>query len=72
VRWLAQRHALLNRAAGLLLVAVGIFGSLTELLPQLIVGFEISPGGWALYWLAVVLIIAALVTVSLRGEISGG
>jgi cytochrome c-type biogenesis protein len=72
VRWLAQHHDLLNRAAGLLLVAVGIFGILTELLPQLIVGFEISQGGWALYWLAVVGIIVALVMVSLRGEISGG
>ncbi len=68
VRWLAQHHVLLNRASGVLLVAVGLFGTLTELLPNLIVGFDIGTGGWALYWLAVVVIIAALVVVSLRGE----
>ncbi len=35
VGWLTQRHALLTRISGLLLLGIGVFGVITELLPQL-------------------------------------
>jgi cytochrome c-type biogenesis protein len=60
VGWLTQNHTLLNRASGILLVAVGVFGILTELLPQYIIGFELERGAWGLYWLAVAALIAAV------------
>lgn len=34
-RWLSQRHALLTRVSGILLIAIGIFGVVTEILPNL-------------------------------------
>jgi cytochrome c-type biogenesis protein len=58
VGWLAKHHHLLNRASGVLLVAVGIFGILTELLPQYIPQLVITPTFWLFYWLAVAGIIA--------------
>lgn len=60
VGWLTRNHTLLNRASGLLLVAVGIFGILTELLPQYIAGFELSQAAWVVYWVAVGALIAAV------------
>ncbi len=35
VGWLTQRHTLLTRISGVLLVGIGVFGVVTELLPQL-------------------------------------
>ena len=58
VGWLARHHQLLNRASGILLIAVGVFGIFTELLPNYLPQIEIAPEMWAIYWLAVVGIIA--------------
>ena len=71
VRWLAQNHTLMNRASGLLLIAVGVFGILTELLPNYLPGFMIEQSGWVLYWLMVILLIAAVSVLTYRrGRIS--
>lgn len=71
--WLARNHIIMNRASGLLLVAVGLFGILTELLPNLISGFVVDQSAWALYWAVVVLVIAAvsILTGRTRRTISG-
>ena len=66
VGWLSIHHQLLNRASGILLIAVGVFGIVTELLPNYLPQIEIAPEGWTVYWLAVVGIIAAVVVVSSR------
>jgi cytochrome c-type biogenesis protein len=65
-RWLAAHHTLLNRASGLLLIAVGVFGIVTELLPQWLPTLEISPPFWALYWLSVAALIALVIVAGLR------
>ncbi len=64
VGWLAHQHRLLNRASGILLMAVGVFGIVTELLPNYLPQIEIPPEGWTLYWLVVVVLIAAVWVVS--------
>lgn len=66
IGWLTAHHTLLNRASGILLIAVGMFGILTELAPNYVTGFEITPEGWTVYWVAVALAIAALAVISLR------
>ena len=66
VGWLAHHHRLLNRASGVLLVAVGIFGILTELLPQYVPQLVITPTFWALYWLAASLLILLVALASSR------
>lgn len=66
VGWLARNHTLLNRISGLLLVAVGVFGILTELLPQAVPQVLMTPPMWAAYWLLVTLIIGTVAYVSLR------
>ncbi|MCK6576856.1 MAG: hypothetical protein L6Q98_01995 [Anaerolineae bacterium] len=68
IGWLTGHHRLLNQASGLLLIAVGVFGILTELVPNYVAGFEIAPEGWAFYWGAAALLIAALAAFSLRGR----
>ncbi len=65
VGWLARHTQILNRASGTLLIAVGVFGILTELLPNYLPQVEIAPEWWAIYWLAVVALITA---VSLRRQ----
>ena len=60
VGWLAHHHTLLNRASGILLIAVGLFGIFTELLPNLFPQIDIPPEWWPIYWLAVVGLIAAV------------
>jgi hypothetical protein len=57
VRWLTGRHTMLNRASGALLIAIGVFGILTELLPQVWSGFYLAFWQQVIYW-----ILAALVT----------
>lgn len=56
VGWLGRNHLLLTRASGVLLIAVGIFGVITELLPHYapVESTTLSPTFWALYWLVVV------------------
>jgi cytochrome c-type biogenesis protein len=66
VRWLAQNHTLMNRASGLLLIAVGVFGILTELLPNYLPGFMIEQNGWVLYWGMAILLIAAVSVMTYR------
>lgn len=68
VGWLGAHHTLLNRASGVLLIAVGVFGILTELLPQYVTGFEIESGMWAVYWIVVAALIGGLVVFSLRAK----
>jgi cytochrome c-type biogenesis protein len=55
--WLGKQHEILNRLGGLLLIAVGIFGILTELVPQVWTSFYLDPSQQFLYWLLVFLII---------------
>lgn len=50
VRALASRHEALTRASGVLLVAVGIFGILTELVPQITPDFYLDQPVQLLYW----------------------
>lgn len=68
VGWLGRHHTLLNRASGILLIAVGIFGVLTELLPNYVPQLVIAPQVCAIYWIAVAVVIAAAVILSLRTE----
>ncbi len=59
VGWLSRHHDMLNVAAGLLLIAVGIFGILTELVPQYRPEFYISQTMQLIYWL-----IAGVITIA--------
>lgn len=58
VGWLARNHDALTRASGVLLVAVGIFGIITELLPQIMPTFEFPLAAQLAYW-----VLALLMTV---------
>ncbi|RMG81421.1 MAG: hypothetical protein D6712_16320 [Chloroflexi bacterium] len=51
VGWLGRNHTALTRASGVLLVAVGVFGVLTEWLPQYITEFDFPTSAQFLYWL---------------------
>jgi cytochrome c-type biogenesis protein len=55
VRALANHHLLLTRISGILLIAVGLFGILTELLPRYVPveNLALAPEVWLLYWLLV-------------------
>jgi cytochrome c-type biogenesis protein len=64
VGWLARNHTMLNRASGVLLVAVGVFGIVTELLPQVVPQLIVTPTFWAVYWLLVAAAVALVATVS--------
>jgi cytochrome c-type biogenesis protein len=55
---LARYHQMLNRVAGILLVAIGFFGILTELLPQY-TNIVMTQAAWFAYWL----IVASLIVV---------
>jgi cytochrome c-type biogenesis protein len=66
VGWLAAHNALLNRASGILLIAVGVFGIVTELLPNYLPELYITPEMWVIYWLAVAVVIAAATWLALR------
>lgn len=59
VGWLGKNHEMLNIASGVLLLAVGIFGILTELVPQYVQGFYVPQYVQLLYW-----VIAAIATVA--------
>lgn len=50
VGWLSRNHDALTRASGTLLVAVGVFGILTELLPQVMPDFYFSQAAQLIYW----------------------
>ncbi|MDZ4770827.1 MAG: cytochrome c biogenesis protein CcdA [Chloroflexota bacterium] len=66
VGWLTRQHTMLNRVSGLLLIAVGVFGILTELVPQFVPGFLVTPTAWALYWIAAAAVIIAVGVTSAR------
>ncbi len=68
VRWLTRHHLLMNRISGILLVSVGVFGFLSELLPQWVAGFELTGGMVALYWFIVVVMALALGYFTYRQE----
>jgi cytochrome c-type biogenesis protein len=72
IGWLNRQHALLNRASGLLLIAVGVFGVVTELLPKLanVDAVVLDPGFWAIYWLGVVVLIVVVSVATLRAASS--
>lgn len=50
VGWLSRHHEALTRGAGFLLVAVGVFGILTELVPQVAPDFHFDTPLQLLYW----------------------
>ncbi len=50
VGWLSRNHEALTRGAGFLLVAVGIFGILTELVPQVAPDFHLDTAQQLFYW----------------------
>jgi cytochrome c-type biogenesis protein len=52
IGWLTQNHIVLTRASGFLLIAVGVFGVITELLPQYIRDFDVASNTQLLYWTA--------------------
>jgi cytochrome c-type biogenesis protein len=62
VRSLARNHLVMVRASGMLLVAVGLFGILTELLPHIlpIEDVALAPQAWLLYWTLIAVITLAL------------
>jgi cytochrome c-type biogenesis protein len=70
VGWLARHHTLLNRASGILLIAVGIFGVLTELLPHYlpIDNIALAPEAWAIYWLAVAALVIGMLIYGYRQQ----
>lgn len=59
VGWLSQHHEVLTRASGALLIAVGIFGFITEIVPQFATEFELDQTMQLVYWvLALMMTIA--------------
>lgn len=56
IGWLTRHHDALTRASGVLLVAVGLFGFITELLPQLLPDFDFPLAAQLAYWMAALLI----------------
>jgi cytochrome c-type biogenesis protein len=56
VSWLSSYHDIFNHASGILLIAVGIFGILTELIPQIWASFYLTPSMQLLYWLLTLLL----------------
>lgn len=50
VGWLSQHHEVLTRASGVLLIAIGVFGFVTEIVPQYIITFELDQTTQLLYW----------------------
>jgi cytochrome c-type biogenesis protein len=65
VGWLTRHHSLLNRAAGILLIAIGLFGIITELLPQF-TPLELEPSAWGFYWTVVAVLIVLVSIISYR------
>lgn len=69
VGWLAQHQPIISRAAGILMIAVGVFGMITEiLLPHTHIMHTVNPdlGMWLVYWAAVALLIAVVIVVLVR------
>jgi cytochrome c-type biogenesis protein len=62
IGWLNRNHLLLTRVSGLLLIAVGLFGILTELLPRYlpIENVTLEPSTWTVYWIGVASLVIVL------------
>jgi cytochrome c-type biogenesis protein len=60
VGWLAAHNRLLNRASGILLIAVGVFGILTELLPNYFPQLYTTPEMWVAYWVGVAVVVGVV------------
>lgn len=54
VGWLSRHHEVLTRASGALLIAVGIFGFITEIVPQFAADFELDQTMQLVYWVLAV------------------
>lgn len=67
--WLTRHHTIMERISGVLLIAIGIFGIYTELVPQYLPDIELSNEVNYLYWLVVALIIAGIVYVTYRASL---
>jgi cytochrome c-type biogenesis protein len=70
VQSVSRHHLILVRGSGVLLIGIGVFGILTELLPHYlpIDAIALSPTAWGLYWFAVALTIVALATHTYRRQ----
>jgi cytochrome c-type biogenesis protein len=66
IGWLNRKHLLLTRVSGLLLIAVGLFGIMTELLPRYlpIENITLEPSTWTVYWIAVAVLTAGLIWIT--------
>lgn len=60
VGWLSQNHDALNHASGILLIAVGIFGIITELGTFYLSGFYLTQAQQLLYWLVALILTIAV------------
>lgn len=65
---MARHHALLERSGGLLLIAAGLFGILSELAPQYVEGWplEFTQTENLIYWGVVALIVVAVGVLTVR------
>jgi cytochrome c-type biogenesis protein len=70
VTLLAHNHLLLSRVAGVLLVAVGLFGILTELLPRYVAidHIVLEPQTWMMYWAGIGIITLVLAIFTYRRQ----
>jgi cytochrome c-type biogenesis protein len=60
IGWLTTHHDALNRASGALLVAIGIFGILTEITPQYAPDLELAYEAYPIYWLVVIAMVVSV------------
>src|SRR5262249_6777123 len=68
VGWLTRHHVMLTRVSAILLIAIGAFGILTELLPDYlpIESIALAPEAWAIYWVVVAALTIAVSVYSYR------
>jgi cytochrome c-type biogenesis protein len=60
VSWLANHKQILNVASGILLIAIGIFGILTELVPRQDPSFELTQMAQWAYWIVTLCLVAGV------------
>lgn len=66
VKWLTTYHDILNAVSGLLLIAIGIFGFLSEFVPRLKPDFDLGETGQPLFWLLTFMLIVGVGAVLYR------
>jgi cytochrome c-type biogenesis protein len=64
--WLTRHHLVLTRAAGVLLIAIGSFGVMTELLSRGQPSIEITDGFKVVYWLSAIALTLAVGVLTYR------